>query len=70
MAAPAGVPAPILQRLANDLWTIVAREDMQQLFAQNAITPGVIATQAAQNIVDEDYARMGKLVAQSGAKAN
>jgi tripartite-type tricarboxylate transporter receptor subunit TctC len=70
MAAPAGVPTPILQRLANDLRTIVAREDMQQLFAQNAITPGVIATQAAQNIVDEDYARMGKLVAQSGAKAN
>lgn len=70
MAAPAGVPAPILQRLANDLRTIVARDDMQQLFAQNAITPGVISTQAAQKIVDDDYARMGKLVAQSGAKAN
>ena len=70
MAAPAGVPGPILQRLANDLRTIVAKDDMQQLFAQNAITPGVIATQAAQKIVDEDYARMGKLVAQSGAKAN
>jgi tripartite-type tricarboxylate transporter receptor subunit TctC len=70
MAAPAGVPVPILQRIANDLRSIVAKDDIQQLFAQNAITPGVIATQAAQKIVDEDYARMGKLVAQSGAKAN
>lgn len=70
MAAPAGVPEPIMRRLADDIRIVAGKGEIQQLFAQNAITPGVVPTQAAQRIVDADYARMGKLVAQSGAKAN
>lgn len=69
LAAPAGVPPAIMRRLADEVRALVAREDMQQLFAKNAITPGVVAGAAVQQMMADDYERMGKLVRNSGATA-
>ena len=68
--APAGVPAAIRRRLNEEVRKAVAKAEVQQLFAKNAITSGVLAPDASQRIVNEDYERMRELVRKSGATAN
>ena len=69
LAAPAGVPPTIMRRIADEVRALVARQDMQQLFARNAITPGVVAGAVVQQSMVDDFERMGKLVRNSGATA-
>jgi tripartite-type tricarboxylate transporter receptor subunit TctC len=70
LVAPAGVPAPILRKLGDDVRAIVAGEPTQKLFAENSITPDVVLGDAAQRVVVRDYDVMGVLVRKSGATAN
>lgn len=70
LVAPAGVPAPILRKLGDDVRAIVASEPTQKLFAENSITPDVILGDAAQRVVVKDFDVLGSLVRKSGAAAN
>lgn len=70
LVAPAGVPAPVLRRLGEEVRTAVAGDAIQRLFADNSITPDVILGDAAQRIVVRDFDVMGGLVRKSGATAN
>jgi tripartite-type tricarboxylate transporter receptor subunit TctC len=70
LVAPAGVPAPILRKLGDDVRAVVAGEATQKLFAENSITPDVVIGDAAQRIVVRDFDVMGALVRKSGAVAN
>ena len=70
MVAPAGIPAPVLRRLNEELARIVAKPDTQELFSRNAITSGVLSAEASQQVVNRDYTAMGELVKKSGATLN
>jgi tripartite-type tricarboxylate transporter receptor subunit TctC len=70
LVAPAGVPAPIMRKLGENVRAIVAGEAMQRLFAENSITPDVIVGDAAQAVVLRDFDAMGALVRKSGATVN
>ena len=70
LVAPAGIPAPVMKKLGDDVRTAVAGEAMQRLFAENSITPDVVLGDAAQAVVLRDYGVMGDLVRKSGATAN
>ena len=70
LVAPAGVPAPVMKRLAEAVRNAVASEPMQKLFADNSITPDVVLLDAAQRVVERDFGVMGDLVRKSGATAN
>ena len=70
LVAPAGVPAPIMRKLGEDVRAIVAGAVMQRLFAENSITPDVIIGDAAQAVVLRDFDAMGELVRKSGATIN
>jgi tripartite-type tricarboxylate transporter receptor subunit TctC len=70
LVAPAGVPAPIMRKLGEDVRAIVAGEAMQRLFTENSITPDVIVGDAAQAVVLRDFDAMGALVRKSGATVN
>ncbi len=51
LVAPSGVPAPVMRKLGEDVRAAVASEPMQKLFADNAITPGVVVGDVAQKVV-------------------
>lgn len=70
VTAPSGIPQPVLRRLSEEVRAAVAHPEIQQLFAQNAITSGFVPAEAAQRIVADDYERMAGIVAKSGAKAD
>lgn len=60
---------PVMVEVPDDVRALVAWEDMQQQFAKNAITTGVVAGAAVRQIMVDDYERMGRLVCNSGATA-
>lgn len=70
LVAPAGVPAPLMRRLGDEVRTIVAAEATQKLFADHAITADLLLGDAAQRVVTRDFEAMGALVRRSGAVAN
>lgn len=70
LVTPAGVPAPVLRRLGEDVRQAMATETMQKMFADNSITPELVLGDAAQRMVLHDYQVMGELVRKSGATVN
>ena len=70
LVGPAGIPVPILRKLGDAVRAIVAGQAIQNLFAENSITPDVIVGDAAQQVVVRDFDLMGGLVRKSGAVAN
>lgn len=67
LVAPAGVPAPVLRKLGDEVSAIVAGEPTQKFLADHSITPEVLLADAAQRVVVRDYEVMRELVRKSGA---
>jgi tripartite-type tricarboxylate transporter receptor subunit TctC len=68
VAAPAGLPQPILHKLNGELRAIMAEPDIQKDFADRGVIPVVSPPpEALQGYVRSEIVRWGKVVEQAGA---
>jgi len=70
LIAPAGTPAPLVEKLAADVKAAVAEADMREkLIAQGAV-PQASTPAELQKLIDSDGARYGKIIRDKGLKAD
>jgi tripartite-type tricarboxylate transporter receptor subunit TctC len=68
LLAPAGTPAPIIEKLAADVKAVVADPDVREkLVAQGAVPQSSTPAQL-QALIDADRARYGKIIRDKGLK--
>ena len=68
LLAPAGTPAPIIEKLAGDVKTVVADPEVREkLIAQGAVPESSTPAQL-QALIDADRARYGKIIRDKGLK--
>jgi tripartite-type tricarboxylate transporter receptor subunit TctC len=67
LAAPAGTPRPVLERLAEAARAALASEAVRRRFADTATTAGRLFLDDAQRFVREEAAAWAPIVRQSGA---
>ncbi|HZY19479.1 MAG TPA: tripartite tricarboxylate transporter substrate binding protein [Ramlibacter sp.] len=68
--APAGTPQPIIERLHTEIARILKLPDIQKRFADLGLDPSGMAPQELAAVVRTDVPRLGKVVRDSGAKAD
>jgi tripartite-type tricarboxylate transporter receptor subunit TctC len=69
LLAPAGTPAPVVQRLSVDIREAVAAPDVaEKLVAQGAV-PQASTPAELQKLIDADKARYGRIIREKGLKA-
>jgi tripartite-type tricarboxylate transporter receptor subunit TctC len=69
VVAPAGTPAPILQRLNNEINKALADRDFVQRLRQAGVEPLPLTVAAFDDFIRNDSGRWAELVKISGAKA-
>lgn len=62
--APAGVPAPLVERVNAEVRSIVSEEKMKEMFAQESATPAALSVAQFEQLVASDAAKW-KQVAQA-----
>lgn len=62
LVAPAGTPAPIVQRLAAEVHRISSLEDMKRVFAQLGAEPSELTPEALKEYIAAEYARYRRIV--------
>jgi len=62
LAAPAGTPAPIIERLNSELKRALALPDVAEKLEQNGLTPAYGTPEALGTVMANDVAHFGKLV--------
>jgi len=67
LSAPAGLPAPILDRLHRDTMAVIATPEARARFAQLGGTPGDLSPEAFTRFVAEETERWAPVVRASGA---
>jgi tripartite-type tricarboxylate transporter receptor subunit TctC len=68
LLAPAGTPAPIIARLAEDVKAVVADPEVREkLIAQGAV-PQASTPAELQTLIDADRARYGRIIREKGLK--
>jgi tripartite-type tricarboxylate transporter receptor subunit TctC len=67
--APAGTPGEIVARINAEVNKVLQLPDIREKLSGAAIAPGGGTSDAFAAFVREDYARWGKAVKDSGAKA-
>jgi tripartite-type tricarboxylate transporter receptor subunit TctC len=68
LLAPAGTPAPVTEKLAADIKTVVADPEVREkLVAQGAVPQSSTSAQL-QALIDADRARYGKIIREKGLK--
>lgn len=70
VAGPAGMSQAIVDKLHAAIETAVASPDFRERLAQQAIEPSIITPVDYLELVKSDMGKWGKLVQESGAKAN
>jgi len=68
VVAPAGTPAPVLQKLAGEFAKAVRQPDVVQRFTQLGIDPVGSSPEAYAAVIRASYEKYGKVVKASGAK--
>lgn len=68
--APAGTPAPIVQKIAADMARVNALEEVRQFFATLGAEPSNLTSEGFRDLVTNDYARYGKVIRDAGIKAD
>lgn len=68
--APAGTPQPIVDRLHAEIAKILKSPDIQKRFAELGLDPSGMPPQELAALVKNDVPRLGKVVRDSGAKAD
>ena len=66
--APAGTPAPVVERIAKEVQNMVANAEVRKRFSDVGATPGGTSPAAFADFVKKDYDVMGKLVREQGLK--
>jgi tripartite-type tricarboxylate transporter receptor subunit TctC len=69
LAAPAATPKPIIDRLHAEIARIAATEEAIAWFANVGAEPGIQSPQAFAELIRADHARFGKLIRETGMKA-
>ena len=68
VAAPAGIPRPILDKLNGELRAILAEPDVRQDFVNRGVVPVISPPpDELQRFVKSEIVRWGKVVEQAGA---
>jgi tripartite-type tricarboxylate transporter receptor subunit TctC len=68
--APAGTPQPIIDRLYAEIAKILKTPDIQKRFAELGLDASGMPPQELAALVKNDVPRLGKVVRDSGAKAD
>jgi tripartite-type tricarboxylate transporter receptor subunit TctC len=69
IAAPAATPKPIINRLHAEIARIGATEEAIAWFANVGAEPGIQSPQAFSEFIRAEHAKLGKLVRETGMKA-
>jgi len=69
LAAPAGTPNAIVQRLATEVQRVASLEEVRQLLAKQGVEPRGMPPDALRKFVAEQYASYGRLIRDIGIKA-
>ena len=70
IAAPAGIPAPVNQRLTAALTTIMASEELRTRLIDNGFDPEFQTGKEARDFVVREIRKWRQAVKDSGAKPN
>ena len=68
--APAGTPQPIIDRLYSEISKYLKTPEIQKRFADMGLDPSGMPPQELAALVKSDVVRLGKVVRDSGAKAD
>ncbi|HVR48584.1 MAG TPA: tripartite tricarboxylate transporter substrate binding protein [Pseudorhodoferax sp.] len=68
LVAPAGTPAPIVQRLQAEVAQALQRPEVQERFAKLAIRPAASTPQEMAQLMVDDRAKWGRLVKEAGIR--
>jgi len=68
--APAGTPAPIVERLYTEIARILKTPEIQKRFTDLGLDASGMSPQELAALVKADVPRLGKIVKESGAKAD
>jgi tripartite-type tricarboxylate transporter receptor subunit TctC len=69
VAAPAGLPQPIVTRLNAEIGNVVATSEMKELLSRQGLEPRTNSAEQFATFVRREISQSAKLVAASGAKA-
>jgi tripartite-type tricarboxylate transporter receptor subunit TctC len=68
LLAPAGTPAPIIERLAADVKAVVADPEVSEKLAAQGAVPQSSTPAELQKLIDADRARYGRIIREKGLK--
>jgi tripartite-type tricarboxylate transporter receptor subunit TctC len=68
--APAGTPAPIVERLYTEITRILKTPEIQKRFTDLGLDPSGMPPQELAALIKADVPRLGKIVKESGARAD
>jgi tripartite-type tricarboxylate transporter receptor subunit TctC len=66
--APAKTPPEVVERLNGVLVKVLARPDIKQLFASQALEPGAMSASQFADYIKVEKGRWGKLIQEAGIK--
>ena len=69
LIAPAGTPAPLIEKMSADVKAVVADADMREKLAAQGAVPQSSTPAELQKLIDADAARYGKIIRDKGLKA-
>jgi tripartite-type tricarboxylate transporter receptor subunit TctC len=69
IAAPAGTPAPIIDRLHREIAAVLASPEARDWFASYGLEPGEESADALAGQIRAEHARFGRLIHAAGIKA-
>jgi tripartite-type tricarboxylate transporter receptor subunit TctC len=69
LIAPAGTPAPLVEKLSADVKAVVLEADMREKLAAQGAVPQSSTPAELQKLIDIDAARYGKIIRDKGLKA-
>jgi tripartite-type tricarboxylate transporter receptor subunit TctC len=68
LLAPAGTPAPLVDKLAADVKTVVADPEVREKLVAQGAVPQSSTPKQLQTLIDTDRARYGKIIRDKGLK--
>ncbi|MGD9942857.1 MAG: Bug family tripartite tricarboxylate transporter substrate binding protein [Burkholderiaceae bacterium] len=67
--APAGTPPEIIRKLSDEALRIGAEDEMKKFLAERGAEPGDVGAQAFSTVVEQEYAKYGRVIRSAGLKA-
>jgi tripartite-type tricarboxylate transporter receptor subunit TctC len=68
LLAPAGTPAPVIEKLAADIKAVVADPEVREKLVAQGAVPQSSTPAELQKLIDADRARYGKIIRDKGLK--